>query len=127
MANNPEWLEKALAKIDQMEPGELYKSLFGFYESEYIEYCKDKQYEFEAQYVIDVMKKMEITEVNIYDGTLQPPSKMFFHYLQQEATEGTDDEFWNGWGADTLDVPNFPLRYLWVNGQGTEHFFQIIA
>jgi len=121
-----ETLDKILEAIKATPPDELYKQLFGFYEKDYIAYLDDKQYEFEAQYIIDAMTKSDITEVNVYEGEIQPPSKMFFHYLHNNATQGTDGEFWDGWGASTLDVPNFPLRYLWVNGQGTEHFFQLV-
>lgn len=123
---NKELMDKLIASLEATPPDELYKQLFGFYEKDYIAYVEDKQYEFEAQYVLDAMTKGEITEVNIYDGEIQPPSKMFFHYLDLNAVSGTDNEFWGGWGASTLDVPNFPLRYLWVNGQGTEHFFQLV-
>lgn len=123
---NQELIDKVIASIKATPPDELYKQLFGFYEKDYIAYLDDKQYEFEAQYVIDVMTKSNLTEVNIYDGEIQPPSQLFFHYIKNNVESGTDDEFWNGFGAVTLDVPNFPLRYLYVNGQGTEHFFQLI-
>lgn len=124
---NKSKLDKLVDAIAALPPEELYKSLFGFYEADYIEYLNDKQYEFEAQYILDVMNKLDCKEINVYDGEIQPPTQMFFHYLRNNATEGTDEDFWGGWGAETLDVPNFPIRYLWVNGQGTEHFFQIIG
>ncbi|AZU98338.1 hypothetical protein SEPL_032 [Salmonella phage SE_PL] len=126
MENKPEWLKKALEYIDSLSPEELYESVYGFKKDDFEQYCTDKTYEFEAQYVIDAMNKLGVKEINIYNGDIQPPSNMFFHYLREFAESGTDLEFWNGWGADTLDVPGFNLRYLWVNGQGTEHFFQII-
>ena len=121
-----ETIDNMIAAIQATPPDELYKQLFGFYEKDYIEYVEDKHYEFEAQYVVDAMTKLGVTEINVYDGEIQPPSKMFFHYLHNNAETGTDDEFWNGFGASTIDVPDFPLRYLWVNGQGTEHFFQLV-
>lgn len=123
--DHSEWLKKALAKIDATPPGELYKQLFGFYEADYCKYLEDNQHNFEAQYVIDVMNKLGTKQINIYESDIQPPSKMFFHYLSQECESDVDPDFWDGWGADYIDVPGFPLRYLWVNGQGTVHFFQL--
>ena len=86
--------DKMSAAIQATPPDELYKQLFGFYEKDYIEYVEDKHYEFEAQYVVDAMTKLGVTEINVYDGEIQPPSKMFFHYLHNNAETGIDDEFW---------------------------------
>ena len=122
---NNEILDKLIATLEATPSDELYKQLFGFYEKDYIAYLDDNHHVFESQYIIDAMHKLEVTEINVYDGTIQPPSKMFFHYLYNNAESGFDEDFFGGWSAHTLDMPNSPLRYLFVNGQGTEHFFQL--
>jgi|AGFS01.1.fsa_nt_gi hypothetical protein len=124
--NQTEWLTKALAAIDAMDPRDIYKGLYGFYPEEYEEYLQNKTYEIEAQYVVDLLTQLRCPYIHIYDGDIQPPSKMFFHYFAERENIGYDPTFYWEAGAEYLDLPEFNLRYLWVNGQGTEHFFQLI-
>lgn len=122
-----EWFEKALAHIESMDPRDLYHGMYGFFPEDYTTYVEQQTYKIEAQYVIDAMNKLGTTQVELYEqDSIQAPSKLFFHYLRNEGIEGVDSEFFGGWGADYLDLPDFNLRYIWVNGQGTLHYFQII-
>jgi hypothetical protein len=123
-----EWFKKAMEHIEKTDPRELHKGIFGYYPEEYEEYINNKKYESEIQYFIDIMNTRSCSEIELYcDDSIKNPSKLFLSYVREHGKEGTDPSFWNGWGADYLDLPEYNFRYLWINGQGTVHYFQHIG
>ena len=125
--NELDWLDKALEKMRAEDPEVLHRKLFGFSAAEFEQYCNDLTFFDEAKTVLDFMKSKDYTIINIYDtDDFELPSRMFLHYFESYCTEGYDESFWCGYGAHTLTHDELQLQYLFVNGQGTEHFFRII-